>query len=241
MGKAIALKYAEAGAKVIANDLREEPLQALVNEAGSLAGSITPVAGDTSDEVVISKMIDEAKKLKRLDVLVCNAGIMDNFAPVEDVSDEMWQRVMNVNLNAPFRQIRAAMPLLETNKEGGSIIIVTSVGGLRGGPAGVTYVASKHGATGLMKAVAYASADKNVRCNAIAPGAVTTDIGKSMAAMYGKDIHEAGSAKSMKGIHLNPRSGSPEEIANIALFLGSSASSLINGTTITADAGWSTY
>lgn len=241
MGKAITLKYASAGAKVIANDLREEPLQALIDEAQDLSDSIIPVAGDASDELVIGQMIEAANKLGKLDVLVCNAGIMDNFAPVEYVSDEMWQRVMNVNLNAPFRQIRAAMPLLGANKGGGSIVIVTSVGGSRGGPAGVTYVASKHGATGLMKAVAYASADKNVRCNAIAPGAVATDIGKSMADMYGKGMHEAGTAKSMKGMVLNPRQGTPDEIASIALFLGSDASSLINGATITADAGWSTY
>ncbi|MDR1032751.1 MAG: SDR family oxidoreductase [Candidatus Nomurabacteria bacterium] len=241
MGKAIALKYAAGGANVVANDLNAEALQALLDEAKSLDGKVVPVAGDTSDELVIGQMLEEAKKLGKLDVLICNAGIMDNFAPVEDVTDDIWQRVMNVNLNAPFRQIRAAMPLLEENKDGGSIIITASVGGLRGGPAGATYVASKHGVIGLMKAVAYASADKGVRCNAIAPGAVATDIGKNMAEAYGKNMHEAGMAKSMKGMGLNPRNGSPDEIANIALFLGSDASSLINGATIVADAGWSTY
>jgi NAD(P)-dependent dehydrogenase (short-subunit alcohol dehydrogenase family) len=242
MGQAIALKYADMGANVVANDLNADALKTLVEEADGLSGRIVTVAGDASDEDIIKQMIETAlSEFDKLDILICNAGIMDNFAPVEEVDDEMWQRVMNVNLNAPFRQIRAALPVISKNDNGGSIVVTASVGGFRGGPAGATYVASKHGVIGLVKAIAFSSTDKKVRCNAIAPGAVSTDIGKSMAELYGSNMNKEGMERSMKGMAVNPRQGTPEEIANIALFLGSEASSLINGAVITADAGWSTY
>jgi len=243
MGYAISLRYAAAGAIVIATARREALLKQLAAEAKDSPGQIIPFVGEITNDSIIKKMINFAlKQAGRLDIVVANAGIMDNFAPVEDVTDHMWQQVMDVNLNAPFKLIRAALPKLAKNKKtGGSVIIVASVGGLRGGPAGVTYVSSKHGAIGLMRAVAYTSADKNIRCNAICPGAVSTDINNSMSKLYPEGPHKAGMEKSMKGMHLVPKMGTPEEIAAIAHFLASDASSLISGAAITADGGWSTY
>jgi NAD(P)-dependent dehydrogenase (short-subunit alcohol dehydrogenase family) len=242
MGRAIALKYASTGASVIANARRKEKLDELVKDAAKLSGEIVPFVGDASDDQIITKMTQFAiDKFGKLDVLVCNAGIMDNFAPAEDVPDKMWNDVMNVNLTAPFKQMRAAIPMMAKNENGGSIVVISSVGGLRGGPAGATYVASKHGVIGLVKAVAYADIDKKIRCNAIAPGAVATDIGKSMDALYPEGMHKSGAARSAQGNNLIPRYGTPEEIANVALFLASDASSIVNGIVLTADAGWSTY
>ncbi|WP_411681341.1 SDR family oxidoreductase [Clostridium thailandense] len=242
MGRAIALKYAEDGAKVVAVARRENLLQELAEQAKSLPGEIAIFKGDLAQDDVINKMIDIAiDKFGKLDILVNNAGIMDDFSPVEDVSDELWNNVMDINLNVPFKVLRKAVPVIAKNENGGSIIIVSSIGGLRGGTAGAAYITSKHGVIGLMKAVAYTSLDKKIRCNAICPGAVNTDIGNSMQRLYPEGMHPVGSALSFKGMNMSARSGAPEEIASLAVFLGSDDASFITGAAIVADGGWCAY
>lgn len=242
MGRAISLRFAKAGAVVIASARREEPLKALAKEVAGETGRILPFVGDITDDAVISKIVKFAiKEGGGLDTVVANAGIMDNFAPIEDITDKMWENVMNVNVTAPMKLIREAMPALSKSKHGGSVIVISSVGGFRGGPAGTTYVASKHAVIGLMKSVAFSGSDDNVRCNAICPGAVETGINESMGKLYPEGMHQKGMSRSMKGMNLVPRTGRADEIAAIAHFLASDEASIVNGATITADGGWSTY
>ena len=120
----------------------------------------------------------------------------------------------------------------------GVIVNNISVGGLYGARAGAAYVASKHAVTGLTKNTAYMYADKGIRCNGIAPGGVNTNIGASMMA---NGISEFGYGRQATGQGTMPRAGQPEEIAQLALFLGSDESSFINGQVIAADAGWTAY
>jgi len=118
----------------------------------------------------------------------------------------------------------------------GTIVNNISAGGLYGARAGAAYTASKHAVVGLTKNTAFMYADKNIRCNGIAPGAVMTNIASSM-----NNISEFGASRQALGLAINPRAGQPEEIANMAIFLGSEEASFVNGQVIAVDGGWTAY
>lgn len=236
VGRAISTLFAKEGASVIAVARRKERLDALAEELKSEAGIIIPFQGDISKTEDIEAMIDYAEeKFGKLDILVNNAGIMDEMMPIGEVSDELWDKVLEVNLNGPFHACRKAVNLM-LKRGSGNIINVGSIGGLQGSRAGVAYTVSKFGITGLTKNIAFMYAKQGIRCNVICPGAVDTEIGLGMKAPSALGLERA-----MSGMGTNPRTGSPEEIAKVALFLASDDSSLINGATIVADAGWTAY
>lgn len=235
MGKEMVLLFAKEGAKVVAVARRKDRLEELSKEAANLDGEVTPLEGDVSKGEDIDKMVDfTMDRYGRVDVLVNNAGIMDNFTPLADVTDELWDKVMNINLVAPMKLMRRVIPIMD-KQEKGNIINISSLGGLYGSRAGAAYTASKFGLTGITKNVAYMYAEKGIRANAICPGGVDTEIMSTL------QPNEFGMERIMKGVTNNPRSGSAMEIANIALFLASDESSFINGDTIVADAGWTAY
>ncbi len=235
IGKDMALLFAKEGAKVVAVARRMERLEEISKEAKDLAGEVTPLEGDVSQSSSIDNMVDfTMEKYGRIDVLVNNAGVLDNFKPLGELDDELWDRVININLTAPMKLSRKVLPIME-KQEAGNIINISSLGGLHGGRAGAAYSASKFGLTGLTKNVAYMYAEKGIRANAICPGGVDTEI------MSTFEPSEFGMERIMKGTANNIRSGSGKEIANIALFLASDESSFISGDTIVADAGWSAY
>lgn len=172
------------------------------------------------------------EKFGTLDILVNNAGIMDNFEPVGDIADEQYEKVFAVNTTGVMHTMRKAVPVfLEKGK--GVIINVASTGGFSGAHAGATYGASKHAVIGLTKNTAFMYANEGIRCNAIAPGAVETNIGSSMT-----NINQFGMTRAGMTHGLSPRSGQPEEIAEAALFLASDASSFVNGVVLPVDGGW---
>ena len=236
MGKAIAIVYAKEGAKVVVSDINLEGANGTVAEIVSNGGMATAVATNVTKEEDIQNLIDTAVKVYgTLDILVNNAGIMDNFFPAAEVTDELWERVFAINTTGPMRAIRKALPIF-IKKGSGIIVNISSVGGLFGSRAGAAYTASKHAVVGLTKSVGFQYATLGIRCNAIAPGAVNTNIGATITAP-----NEFGMARAMAGINLNPRAGESEEIAKVALFLASDDSSFVNGSIITADAGWTAY
>jgi NAD(P)-dependent dehydrogenase (short-subunit alcohol dehydrogenase family) len=236
MGKAISILYAREGAKVIAADVKLETLSIVVSEIKSKGGNATAVIADVTKESDIQNMIDTAvNQYGTLDILVNNAGIMDNFMPAAEVTDELWEKVFAVNATGPMRGTRKALPIFIAKKSG-LIINIASAGGLMGSRAGAAYTASKHAVIGLTKNVGFQYAKLGIRCNAIAPGAVNTNIGTTIYAP-----NQFGMERAMAGINLNPRVGEPEEIAKIALFLACDDSSFINGAIITADSGWTAY
>ncbi len=236
IGKAIAALFAAEGAKVVVSDINFEGAKRTAAEITAKGGSATPVSTNVAREEDIRNLIDTAvKTYGTLDILVNNAGIMDDFSPAGEMTDEMWDRLFAVNTGGPMRAIRKALPVFLA-KGSGVIINIASVGGLFGCRAGTAYTASKHAVVGLTKAVGYQYADKGIRCNAIAPGAVETNIGASI-----KNPSQFGSSRALKGMNLNPRVGKPEEIAAAALFLASGDSSFVNGAVLVADAGWTAY
>jgi len=236
MGKAIAILYAKEGAKVVVSDINLDTVNAVVAGITAGGGTATAVLANVTKEKDIQNMIDTAvNTYGTLDILVNNAGIMDNFVPACDVTDELWEKVFAVNSTGPMRAIRKALPIF-TAKKSGIIVNIASAGGLLGSRAGASYTASKHAVIGLTKNVGFQYAKLGIRCNAIAPGAVNTNIGTTIY-----DPNKFGMERAMAGMNLNPRIGEPEEIAKIALFLACDDSSFINGTIITADSGWTAY
>jgi len=236
MGKAITILFAKEGAKVIAADMNQETLNKVVAEITANGGTTKPVIANVTKEQDIQNMIDAAvNTFGSLDILVNNAGIMDNFVPAADVTDELWEKVFAVNVTGPMRATRKALPIF-IKKGSGVIINIASAGGLLGSRAGVSYTASKHAVIGLTKNVGFQYAKLGIRCNAIAPGAVNTNIGKTIY-----NPSQFGMERALAGMNLNPRVGEPEEIARVALFLACDDSSFINGTVITADSGWTAY
>lgn len=238
MGRDIAYLYAKEGATVYAVARRVERLEELAKSAEELEGKIIPFGADLSKKEDAEKIIDFAyNNSSKLDILVNNAGIMDDFSPVGDVKDEMLEKVFSLNVYAPFYSSRKAIEIfLKQGK--GNIINVASIGGLYGARAGAAYTASKHALVGLTKNTGYMYAKLNIRCNAICPGGVETEIATGD---FMKNVNEKGIGLIMANVGGNPRSGKPMEIATIALFLASDDSSFVNGQCIVADSGWTAF
>ncbi len=235
MGKAISYLFAQEGATVYAVARRVERLEELAKSAEEVAGKIIPCTADLMIKEEVERIVDFAyNDAGKIDILVNNAGIMDDFSPAGDVSDEIMEKVFQLNYYAPFYSIRKAIGIFLKQKEG-NIINIASIGGLYGARAGVAYTASKHAVIGLTKNTGYMYAKENIRCNAICPGGVETEIGTGA---FMKDINQKAMGIIMPGMAGNPRTGSPEEIAKIALFLATSDSGFINGQCIVADSGW---
>lgn len=237
IGGAIALLFAREGADVIAVARRQERLEKLAAQAKETgSGSIIPFPGDVRRREDMEKMLELAvREFGKIDILVNNAGIMDEMTPVGEATDDLWAQVIAVNLTGPFYACRKAVNLMAAQGFG-NIINVSSVGGLCGSRAGTCYTASKFGLVGMTKNIAFQYAPQGIRCNAICPGGVETEIGVGMV-----NPSPFGLERVMSGAQNSPRLGSSEEIANIALFLASDESSFINGAAIVADAGWTAY
>lgn len=249
-GEAIAKLFAAQGASVVVVDINGAGAEKVTQAITNAGGKAIAVTADVTKEADVQRMIDTAtSQYGRLDILVNNAGVFDMLLPVGEVSDDVWNRVIDINLNAPMRAIRKAIPVFE--KQGGGVIINTaSVAGFTGARGGgAAYVASKHGVIGLTKNVAYTYQHKNIRTNAIAPGRVLTNLRDNSQKILGakdaydktindwKDIEEV----VTKGHNTIPRAGEPSAIAAVALFLASDESVFVNGAVITADGGWTSY
>lgn len=238
MGKAIALLFVNNGCKVIAADINQDRLNTLDAEVKKMGGIITTIKANMANEVDVDAMINLAKSTYgTLHILVNNAGVMDNFQPVGEVDNETWDYVMKVNVDGPFKAMRAAIKIFMENGSG-NIINIASIGGLKGGVAGAAYTTSKHALIGLTKNTGHMYAKTGIRCNAIAPGAVATSIGETIDM---NKITPMVQDRIMTGMALNPRTGEPNEIAAAALFLASDDASFINGAVLVIDGGWSSY
>lgn len=230
LGAATALLFAEYGAKVFALARREDRLKSLAEQNSN----ITPIAADVTKAEDLARVMEIAKDAN---ILVNNAGVMDNMLPVSEMTDEMWDKVMAVNLRSVMTFSRAFIQNLQSTKQAGNIINIASASGVTGGRGGAAYVSSKHAVIGLTENTAYMYATEGIRCNAICPGSVTTEIVQTGM----PNPSEFGYGRAKLGMGNIPRFGKPEEVANLALFLASDASSLVNGAIITADAGWTAY
>lgn len=236
MGKQISLLFAKEGAKVVVSDLNLDGANATVNEITSQGGTAIAIKTNVAVEQDIQNLINTTvETYGTVDILINNAGIMDNMEPAADIQDDQWDRIFAINTTSVMRSTRKVIPIfLEKHK--GVIVNIASAGGLYGARAGAAYTASKHAVVGFTKNTGFMYATEGIRCNAIAPGGVETNISSSMT-----KINHFGASKQQLGMAINPRMGKAEEIAKVALFLASDDSSFVNGTIISADAGWSAY
>jgi len=220
IGKEICIKFAQEGATVIAVDMAE-----LSYEQENVKGAILNVTNGEACKAFFDKVIEENGKI---DILVNNAGITRD-ALTRKMTDEQWDLVIDVNLKGVFNLVRYIGPQMMVNN-GGSIINISSVVGEYGNIGQANYAATKAGLLGLTKTWAKEFARKGapVRCNAIAPGYVMTDILKTVP----EDLLEKFAKMTML-----KRLGQPEEIANVALFLASNESSYVTGHTLSVNGG----
>lgn len=237
IGKATTDVFTRCGATVVAADINYESVCALKDEFSTYADHIYPCKVDVSDCQSVESMIDYAvKTCGKMDILYNNAGIMDSMIPIDELTDERWDLLIKVNMNGVMYACRKAVRYFLESKVKGSIINTASLGGLYGGRAGLAYTASKHAVVGMTKNIAFMYGDEGIRCNAICPGAIETNIGYGSA-----KLSERGAKRMGKGLSLSDRIGDAYEIAGAALFLASPDSSFVNGETLTVDGGWSAY
>ena len=233
IGRATALQLAEAGARVLVADLNADGTRETVEKVRAAGGTAESVVGDLSDPKVVAEVVATAlDRLGGIDVLVNNAGIMDDMSATADVSDEVWERVIRVNVTAPFLLTRAVLPHM-TEKQKGSIVFTASEAALRGGASGTAYTASKHAVVGLVKSTAIMYREQGVRVNAVAPGGVATGI----------SVHADPEAMgpNVLGRYMGNMGAIAEsaQLASAIVFLASDAASNVNGVILPVDGGWS--
>ncbi|KKY36752.1 putative 3-ketoacyl-acyl carrier protein reductase [Diaporthe ampelina] len=196
LGKAIATAFLAAGSNVAICDVNQARLAATEQEwlaAGHAAERILTTTTDVTDVASVQALVDStAARFGRLDLLVNNAGIMDDFSPAAECSPELWARVLGVNLNGPFYATRAAVAQFQKQEAGGGglIINICSIAARSGHNAGAAYTASKHGMLGLSKNTAFAYADKGIYSIALLLGGMNTNITDAMAKGINTDFFQ---------------------------------------------------
>lgn len=238
IGKAVASLFAKEGAKVVAAARRAEKLQGLQNEVEEkgYAGEIYPVSADVAVEEDLENLVKTTiEKYEKIDILVNNAGILDDFQSLENVTDDVWLKVFDVNVHSVMRLSRLVIPYMQKAKSG-VIVNTASVGGLHGMRGGLAYVAAKHAVVGMTKNIAYTYVDEGIRCNAVAPGSVRTEISSSIKEPDMKTLE-----KLTAGQKIFPAMAKPEQLANAFLFLASDEASFVNGEVLVVDGGWTAY
>jgi NAD(P)-dependent dehydrogenase (short-subunit alcohol dehydrogenase family) len=234
IGRATALKFAQEGAKVLVADLNAVGAEETAEAIGKAGGTAVTVVGDLSDPAVVDLVVERAvEAFGGVDVLVNNAGIMDRMSALGETDDAEWERVIRINLTAPFLLTRAVLPHMLAAGSG-SIVFTASEASLRGSAAGAAYTASKHGVAGLVKSLAVMYRKQGIRANAVAPGPTMTNIKVDADG----EAHGPAVISPLIGANLG-RLGSAEEQASAIVFLASDAAAFVNGVVLPVDDAWS--
>jgi 3-oxoacyl-[acyl-carrier protein] reductase len=228
IGKAVALRYAENGANVAFTYLSSvEKGKALEKELSDKGVKAKGYRSDASDYIAAEELINAVvADFGTLDILINNAGITrDNL--LMRMTEEMWDEIMNVNLKSCFNTVKASSRTF-MKQRAGSIINMSSVVGVKGNPGQANYAASKAGIIGFTKSIALELGSRNIRCNAIAPGFIETEM---------TEVLEEKTVQSWRDAIPLKRGGQPEDVADACVFLGSDMSSYITGQVIQVDGG----
>lgn len=236
MGNAICTKFYNEGASVHLVGRREEPLKQTCDSLTGGQGKASYTVGDISNHKTSTEVINKVEELySKLNILVNNAGIVENIASVGETTIRNWNNVIDTNLNGVFYMINAALPLLRTSSPS-SIINISSVLALGATKGASAYIASKAGVTLLTKSVALDYASDNIRCNCISPSSVETP----MYHDFFKNVPNAKEEqKKLAESHPLGRIGQPIDIANAVSFLASEEASWITGIDLVVDGGLS--
>jgi len=233
MGRTHALVLAKAGAKVVVADISLEDCQKVVEEIEKNGGEAIAVKCDVSKKEEVKEMVKETvEKFGKVDILVNNAGITQ-FKPFLELTEEEWDRTIDINLKGYFLCAQATAEEMAKQKAGVIVNIASVAMGQQGigFPTLVHYCASKGGIVGMTEALAVELAPFGIRVNAIAPGMIDTP-------MIDPVKKDPGTMEAMLARVPMHRVGKPEEVSNLVLFLASDASSYITGSTVVIDGGW---
>lgn len=234
IGLATAKLFVAEGAKVMLVDMQEAALGAAVAALGADNAACT--AADVTDPDATARYVAATvERFGRIDVFFANAGIEGEVATLPDYSLEMYERVMAVNVRGVWLGLRAVIPVMAKGG-GGSIVITSSLAGLRGTPKLSAYTASKHAVVGLMKSAALECAPLKIRVNTINPAPIATRMIESLENQWAPGATERMKSRLEHAVPLR-RYGQPEEVANLVLFLASEESSYITGNTYPVDGG----
>lgn len=226
IGRATADRIAREGGRVIAVDVAEQRLGELA--AAHDPGTIEPVGGDITDQQDVARIL--AATGGQIDGLANVAGVMDGMVPLHETTDQLWRRVIGINLDGSFKLIRAVLPaMLEAGT--GSIVNVASEAAFRGSAAGTAYTVSKHAIVGLTKSSAFLYGPRGIRTNALAPGPVATSIEGEMRSDFGRE-------RIAPFFALMPPVTVAEKPAAAITWLLSDDSDNVNGAILPSDGGW---
>jgi NAD(P)-dependent dehydrogenase (short-subunit alcohol dehydrogenase family) len=235
IGRKSALAMAAAGAEVALIDLNGDAVEELAGEIRSAGGRATSYEADLADVTQIKSTADAiASSVGRVDVLLSNVG-MPNPHGIDDITEEQWQRAIDVNMKSGFFMTQAVLPLMRASG-GGSIIYTASAAGLVGSFTTPLYSLTKAGLVGLAKSLCVVLAPDRIRVNAICPGPVRTPMLTGFMAKTAESVDEVADLYSSR-VPLG-RIAEPDEIAAAVVFLASDASSYITGVALPVDGGY---
>jgi NAD(P)-dependent dehydrogenase (short-subunit alcohol dehydrogenase family) len=231
IGRATVLRLAAEGARVLACDIAEAGLEETRAQAGE---GVEAVVADITLPGDVDRVVARTVEVfGRVDVLANVAGILDNFLSAHEIDDATWQRVMAVNVDGPMRLSRAVLRRFLEQGSGG-IVNVASQASVRGGTAGFAYTTSKHALLGQTRSIAWLYAGDGIRCNAVLPGGVETNIASTLTEPSSWTLERIGPIIGMTKV------APPDQIATVISWLASDEAANVNGAVVTSDGGWST-
>jgi NAD(P)-dependent dehydrogenase (short-subunit alcohol dehydrogenase family) len=234
IGRAIAGRMAEAGAKVVISSRKADACDAATAEINAACpGAAIAIPANISSKDQLKQLVDEAtRRLGRIDILVCNAASNPYYGPMAGIEDEQFRKILENNVLANHWLINFTVPQMIARRDG-VVIIVSSVGGLRGSPVIGAYNVSKAADFQLARNLAVEHGPHNVRVNCIAPGLIKTEFARALWEDPER-LHRVNTQVPLRRI------GEPDEIAGAAIFLASKAGSFVTGQTIVVDGGATT-
>lgn len=234
IGKITAKLFLEEGAKVLLVDMNEDALKKAVDELGG--ENVQYSAADVTKAADVQRYINDAvKAYGKIDIFFNNAGIEGIVKPIEDYPEDMFDKVIAVNVKGVWLGAKYVLPQMN---DGGSMIITSSVAGINGSPNVSAYITSKHAVVGIMRATAVEAASRKIRVNSIHPSPVDNRMMRSLEEGFAPGQAEAAKKELEKSIPLG-RYAKPEEIGKLVLWLASDDSQFITGTTQVIDGGLS--
>ncbi len=233
IGRAIAERLAEHGAKVVVSSRKPDACETVANGIRNKGGEATVIPCHIARKEELQNLADRTTALwGGIDVLVCNAAVNPYMGPAAGASDDVYERIMGANVRSNFWLTNMVLPQM-AERGGGSVIIISSIGGLRGSPQLGLYAISKAADMQLARNICVEWGPKNIRANTIAPGLIRTDFARAL--WENPDLYR----KRTRDTPLQ-RIGEPDEIAGAAVFLASQAGSFVTGQTLVIDGGTTT-
>lgn len=231
MGRAMAQELAAAGANVVVADIDMDSANETVTQVEDDGGTAMAVELDVTDSESAATGVDTATdEFGDIEILCNNAGILDDYAPLLETDEEVWDGVMGVNLKGMFNVSKEVLPSM-LDAGGGAVINTASVAGKVGGGGGVAYTSSKHGVIGFTKQLAH-DYGPEIRPNAVCPGYIETAMTEDMIEQTPDEVQET------VGETPAERYAQPEEVARVVAFLASDEASFMYGSAVDVDGGW---